>query len=79
MSDPSSKPEGSVLPGGRRLRSAACEQGPQQEGPTSRRGAGVGLSCILAGLDWLGYGTAFRAPGPHVCGCWVIDLLLGKR
>ncbi|HJZ54616.1 MAG TPA: hypothetical protein VKE74_06635 [Gemmataceae bacterium] len=19
-----------------------------------------------------------RGPGPHVCGCWVVDLLLGK-
>jgi hypothetical protein len=25
--------------------------------------------------DWL----ACRKPGPHVKGCWVVDLLLGKE
>jgi hypothetical protein len=20
-----------------------------------------------------------RGPGPHVCGCWVVDLVLGKE
>jgi hypothetical protein len=23
--------------------------------------------------------THLRRPGPHVCGCWVVDLLLGKE
>jgi hypothetical protein len=26
--------------------------------------------------DMLGH---FRGPGPHVRGCWVVDLLLGKE